>query len=89
MHSKNKEENKLITFTIATSKGVKTTYGVAKTDIAKKKLLPVIQEMRHAQKEKREPQEFIDGVSYDTASERKFLIEIGALVSENDDPLIN
>ena len=48
-------------------------------DEAKKEIIPIIKEMRDAKKEKREPLQRIDGVSYDTNSEKALLKELDAL----------
>lgn len=50
-------------------------------DKARKELDPIVKEMRLAKREKREPKERIDGVSYDTKSEKALLLELKAIVS--------
>ena len=57
-------------------------------DKARKFISPVVKEMKLAKKEKREPTIRIDGVSYDTKSEKTLLLELDAIVSvenEHDD----
>ena len=57
-------------------------------DKAKKFIIPVVKEMKIAKKEKREPFIRIDGVSYDTKSEKTLLLELDAITSienEHDD----
>lgn len=54
-------------------------------DKAKKYIIPVVKEMKQAKSEKREPQKRIDGVSYDTKSEKALLLELDAINSiENE-----
>ena len=58
------------------------------TDKAKKFIQPVVKEMKLAKKERREAQIRIDGVSYDTKSEKALLLELDAITSidnEHDD----
>lgn len=57
-------------------------------DKAKKFIIPVVKEMKLAKKEKRNPAIRIDGVSYDTKSEKTLLLELDAITSienEHDD----
>ena len=57
-------------------------------DKAKKFIIPIVKEMKSAKKEKREPLIRIDGVSYDTKSEKTLLLELDAITSienEHDD----
>lgn len=57
-------------------------------DKAKKFIIPVVKEMKLAKREKREPSTRIDGVSYDTKSEKTLLLELDAITSidnEHDD----
>lgn len=57
-------------------------------DKAKKFIIPVVKEMKLAKKEEREPLIRIDGVSYDTKSEKTLLLELDAITSienEHDD----
>ena len=57
-------------------------------DKARKFITPVVKEMKLAKKEKRDPTIRIDGVSYDTKSEKTLLLELDAIVSvenEHDD----
>lgn len=57
-------------------------------DKARKEIPAYVKEMRLAKKEKRTPKYYIDGVSYDTNSERSMLLEMHAIVSvENEDPI--
>ena len=49
-------------------------------DKAKVFIKPIITEMKKAEKEKRDPNVLIDGVSYDTDSEERMLSELGALL---------
>ena len=64
--------NKLTKFT--------TTIKVFKsTDIARKFIKPIIIEMDNAEKKGVQPKISIIGVSYELDSERRFLIETGAL----------
>lgn len=54
-------------------------------DKAKKFIIPVVKEMKLAKSEKRDPQTRIDGVSYDTKSEKTLLLELDAISSiENE-----
>lgn len=54
-------------------------------DKAKKYIIPVVKEMKQAKSEKREPKQRIDGVSYDTKSEKALLLELDAINSiENE-----
>lgn len=58
------------------------------SDKAKKFIQPVVKEMKLAKKEKRDPLIRIDGVSYDTKSEKVLLLELDAITSvdnEHDD----
>ena len=50
-------------------------------DKAREEIKPIVQEMKLAKKEKREPKIRIDGVSYDTKSEKTLLLELDAIVS--------
>ena len=57
-------------------------------DKARKEIPAFVKEMRLAKKEKRTPKYRIDGVSYDTTSEKSILLELHALVSvENEEPM--
>lgn len=54
-------------------------------DKAKKDIVPIVKEMRLAKHEKRVPSIRIDAVSYDTKSEKQLLLELGAIISvENE-----
>ena len=50
-------------------------------DKSKKIIMPIVKEMKVASVEKRIPQIRIDGVSYDTKSERALLLELDAIKS--------
>lgn len=50
-------------------------------DKAKKEIVPIVKEMKQAKKEKRDPTIRIDGVSYDTKSEKALLLELKAITS--------
>ena len=50
---------------------------------ARQELKPIVHEMRVAKSKKVEPKTYIDGLSYDTKSEKMLLVEIGALNLEN------
>ena len=55
-------------------------------DKARKEIVPIVKEMKQAKREKREPTIRIDGVSYDTKSERALLLELRAITSvDNED----
>ena len=54
-------------------------------DKAKNFIIPVVKEMKLAKKEKRDPTIRIDGVSYDSKSEKTLLLELDAITSiENE-----
>ena len=56
-------------------------------DKARKEIPTYVKEMRLAKREKRTPRYSIDGVSYDTSSEKSMLLEMHAIVSvDNDNP---
>lgn len=54
-------------------------------DEAKKFIVPVVKEMQLAKKEKRDPLKRIDGVSYDTKSEKTLLLELNAITSVDNE----
>ena len=54
------------------------------SDEVKQFVKPIVMEMKLAKREKREPKKFIDGVSYDSKSEKKLLCELGVI--ELNDP---
>lgn len=55
-------------------------------DKARKDIVPIVKEMRQAKREKKEPAIRIDGVSYDTKSEKALLLELKAIASvDNED----
>ena len=51
-------------------------------DKARKELTPIAQEMARCERLKTKPKVLIDGVSYDTDSEKRLLREIGAYKHE-------
>ena len=54
-------------------------------DKAKTRIQPIVKEMRVAEKLKKEPKIKIEAVSYDTKSEKTMLLELGAIISvENE-----
>lgn len=54
-------------------------------DKAKKFIAPIVKEMKEARKQKRNPKIRIDGVSYDTNSEKTLLLELDAIkTNENE-----
>ena len=55
------------------------------TDKAKKMIVPIVKEMKLAKREKREPSKRIDGVSYDTKSEKTLLLELDAITSVDNE----
>ena len=68
--------------TITYSRKMKLFHSI---DSAKKFIIPVVKEMKLAKKEKREPEQRIDAVSFDDKSEKTLLLELGAIVSiENE-----
>lgn len=54
-------------------------------DKARKEIVPIVKEMKLAKREKREPKIRIDGVSYDTRSERALLLELRAIISVDNE----
>ena len=54
-------------------------------DKARAEIKPIVQEMKLAKREKREPKIRIDGVSYDTKSEKTLLLELDAIVSVDNE----
>ena len=56
-------------------------------DKAEKFIVPVVEEMKEAKRQKREPKKNIVAVSYDTNSEKKLLVELGAVIF-NDEKLV-
>lgn len=56
-------------------------------DKAEKFIVPVVEEMEEAKRQKREPRKNIVAVSYDTNSEKKLLVELGAVIF-NDEKLV-
>lgn len=82
-----------ITLTIVerktTGKIVKYKRGIelfVSTDKARKRIKPIVKEMAEAKAANRPAQIYIDGVSYDTDSEKKLLLELKAVTStENEE----
>ena len=79
----------MITATIQETKVVKGVTTIKRKihlyhsmDKARKELSPIAREMLACEKLGKKPKIIIDGVSYDTDSERRLLIEIGAFVHE-------
>lgn len=75
----------MITATIQETKVVKGVTTINRSiklyqsmDKARKELAPIAREMLLCEKQGKKPKTIIDGVSYDTDSERRLLIEIGA-----------
>ena len=55
-------------------------------DKAREEITPIVEEMRLAKSQKREPKVRIDAVSYDTKSEKNLLLETRAITSiENEE----
>ena len=84
----------MITITLVENKVVKGRPTITRKivlyhslDKARKEIPAYVKEMKLAKKEKRTPKYYIDGVSYDTKSEKSLLLELRAIVSiENEDP---
>lgn len=57
-------------------------------DSAKKVLLPIMREVKQAEKEKRDPDVYIDGVSFDSKSERNLLIELGVIELTDNETIL-
>ena len=55
------------------------------TDKARKFLSPVVSEMKSAKLNHREPLTYINGVSFDTKSEKSLLVEMGAIELQDED----
>ena len=53
-------------------------------DKAEKFIVPIVEEMEEAKRQKREPRKNIVAVSYDSNSEKKLLVELGAIVFNNE-----
>ena len=79
----------MITLTIVEKKNGKFTRKLElyhSMDKAKKRIIPIVKEMKVAKKLKQEPKIKIDAVSYDTKSEKTLLLELGAIITtENED----
>ena len=76
----------MITATIVEKKSGKTIRTMKvfnSSEKARQELKPIVHEMRVAKSKKIEPKIFIDGLSYDTKSEKMLLLEIGALKLED------
>lgn len=54
-------------------------------DKARKVIAPIVKEMKQAKKEKRIPAKRIDGVSYDSKSEKTLLLELDAIISTENE----
>lgn len=54
-------------------------------DKARKEIPVYVKEMKLAKKEKRDPKYYIDGVSYDTDSEKSMLLEMQAIISVDNE----
>lgn len=55
-------------------------------DKANKFIVPIVEEMKQAKLQKRDPNKAIVAVSYETKSEKSLLLELGAITSiENED----
>lgn len=53
-------------------------------DKAEKFIVPIVEEMEEAKRQKREPRKNIVAVSYDSNSEKKLLVELGAIVFNDE-----
>lgn len=83
----------MITATIQESKVVKGVATITRKiriyrsmDKARKELTPIARDMAICAKTNKKPKVIIDGVSYDTDSEKRLLIEIGAYTHEEEFP---
>lgn len=84
----------MITITLEETKEVKGRPQVTRKivmyhslDKARKDIPNYVKEMRLAKREKRTPKYRIDGVSYDTTSEKNMLLELHAIISvDNEEP---
>ena len=84
----------MITITLEETKEVKGRPQVTRRivmyhslDKARKEIPNYVKEMRLAKREKRTPKYRIDGVSYDTTSEKSMLLEMHAIISvDNEEP---
>lgn len=78
----------MITLTIVKKSKISQTREIVlynSLDKARKAIIPIVKEMKDAVKEKRSPKIFIDGVSYDSNSEKNLLVELGALELTGND----
>ena len=76
-------ERKLSGKTVNLKRGIEL---FASTDKARKRIKPIVKEMVEAKAENRPAKIYIDGVSYDTESEKKLLLELKAVTStENEE----
>ena len=78
----------MITLTIIKKSKVSQTREIVlynSLDKARKAIIPIVKEMKDAVKEKRSPKILIDGVSYDSNSEKNLLVELGALELTGND----
>lgn len=53
-------------------------------DKAEKFIVPIVEEMQQAKKQKKDPRKSIVAVSYDTNSEKKLLVELGAITFNDE-----
>lgn len=63
----------------------KKIYLFNSTDKARKFLSPIVAEMKNAKLSHREPLTTINGVSFDTRSEKALLLEMGAIELQDED----
>ena len=78
----------MITLTIVKKSKISQTREIVlynSLDKARKAIIPIVKEMKDAVAEKRSPKIFIDGVSYDSNSEKNLLVELGALELTGND----
>lgn len=54
-------------------------------DQAKSYIVPIVKEMNDAKKQKREPKLRINSVSWDTNSEKTLLLELGAVITTENE----
>lgn len=73
---------------VETGKGKEKTYVLQREvlkfhsiDKARAEITPIVKEMNLAQSQKRQPKVAIEGVSYDSKSERQVLLELKAITS--------
>ena len=56
-------------------------------DQAKSYIVPIVKEMNDAKKQKREPKLRINSVSWDTNSEKTLLLELGAVITTENESI--